>query len=167
VVLNEQKKAQKLLSAGCTITSNTATTGGGIYQASAGGSMTIQSSIITRNTATEDAGGIYIDRNAGSTTLTSLLSGTSTTVTVQSVLYFAAGETIQIDNEQMTVTNVDALHNTLTVLRGVNQTTVAAHGPGVRVIALSTHFDAFTAANLMNNSAPSNAQIDGCYLTGS
>ena len=81
---------------GCTITGNTASTGGGISQTSAGGSLTLTNSTITGNTATLDAGGLYINASAGGT----------------------------------------------------------------------TYLDACTLAHLANNSAPSNANSDGPYLTG-
>jgi len=120
---------------GCTITGNSATTGGGIYVTSTGSA------------------------------LTALLNASATTLLVQSAAYFVTGQTIQIDNEQMTVTKVDTLRNTLTVTRGVNNTTAAAHLSGARVMGLSTCLDAFTLAHLIDNSAPSNANIYGLYLT--
>jgi hypothetical protein len=120
---------------GCTITGNAAYTGGGIYLTSAG------------------------------TALTASVTASATTLVVQNAAYFVKGQTVQIDNEQMTVTSVDTLRKTLTVTRGVNQTTAAAHLSGAGVIGLSTWLDTFTVAHLVNNSAPSNANVYGLYLT--
>jgi hypothetical protein len=149
--------------AGCTITGNTATTGGGIYELSAGGSLTLRNSIITANTATEDAGGVYMDMHTGSV-LAAPVSAAATTPVVRSALYFAQGETIRLADEQMTVVGVDTLHNTLRVIRGVNQTTAADHDAGIAAIGLSTYLDAATQAQLFNNRAPDNADFDGVYL---
>jgi hypothetical protein len=149
--------------AGCTITGNTATTGGGIYELSAGGSLTLRYSIITANTATEDAGGVYMDMHTGSV-LAAPVSASDTTLVVRSALYFAQGETIRLADEQMTVVGVDTLHNTLRVIRGVNQTTAADHDAGTAAVGLSTYLDAATQAQLFNNRAPDNADFDGVYL---
>jgi hypothetical protein len=149
---------------GCTITGNTASWGGGIYESSAGGSLIIRNSTITGNSATIDAGGFYVNLVGGST-LTAPVSASDTHLAVQNAQYFARGETIQVDNEQMTVTGIDTWHNVLWVTRGVNHTTAAAHASGAWVIQLNAYLDAFTLAHLINNSAPSNANIDGEYLT--
>jgi hypothetical protein len=150
---------------GCTITLNTASWGGGIYESSAGGSMIIHNSTITGNTATIDAGGLYVNLVGGST-LTAPVSASATSLAVQNARYFARGETIQVDNEQLTVTGVDTVHNVLWVTRSVNHTTAAAHASGAWVIELNAYLDAFTLTHLLNNSAPSNPDIDGVFLTG-
>ena len=155
---------------GCTIIGNTAAIGGGIYETSVGGGMTLKSSTITGNTATQDAGGVFINVNSGAPAqvllaLTAPVNASATTLAVQNAAYFVKGETIRIDNEQMTVTGVDTLHNTLTVTRAVNGTAAVAHLSGARVFGLTTCLDAFTLAHLSNNSAPGNANSDGLYLT--
>jgi hypothetical protein len=150
---------------GCTITGNTASTGGGIYQTSAGGGLTLQNSTISGTTATLDAGGLCINASAGGSTLTAAVNASATTLAVQNALSFARGETIHIDNEQMIVTGVDTVRNTLTVTRGANHTTAAAHLSGARLLGLTTCLDAFTVVHLGNNLAPSNPNCDGLYLT--
>jgi hypothetical protein len=149
---------------GSTISGNAATRGGGIFQTSSGGGLTIRASTITGNMAADDAGGIFINWRVGGTALTAAVSASATTLAVQSTTYFVTGETIQLDNEQMTILAVDALHKTLTVTRGVNGT-AAAHLLGAKVFGLTTTLDAFTLAHLLNNNAPSNANTDGVYLS--
>jgi hypothetical protein len=150
---------------GCTITGNAAARGGGIFQTSSGGGLTVRSSSIAGNTAMQDAGGVFINWRVGGTALTAAVSASATTLAVQSATYFMTGETIQIGNEQLLVTGADTAHNTLTVARGANGTTAVAHMSGTSVFGLTTTLDAFTLAQLLNNSAPSNANIDGLYLT--
>ncbi len=71
------------------------------------------------------------------TSLTDAITdATSTTITVQNAAAIAATRgnyLIQIDGEQMLVTNVDLFNNTLTVVRGVNQTTASTHNEGAGV----------------------------------
>ena len=86
-------------------------------------------------------------------------------MSVGNAAHFRIGETLQIDNEQMIVSGVDTVHKRLTVFRGANQTTAAAHLYGANVRGIVTTLDVFTLAYLVNNSAPSNANIDGLYLT--
>src|SRR5262249_20855533 len=69
---------------GCTITGTLATRGGGIFQTSSGGGLTIRNSTITGNTATEDAGGVFINWRVGGTALTAPVSASATTLAVQS-----------------------------------------------------------------------------------
>ena len=103
----------------------------------------------------------------GGTALTSAVTASATTLAVQNTLFFVKGETIQIDHEQMTLLAVDAVHKTLTVTRGVNGTTPTAHVSATGVFGVTTTLDAFTLAHLLNNTAPSNPNIDGLFLTGS
>jgi hypothetical protein len=84
---------------------------------------------------------------------------------VQKATYFAKGQTIVIDNEQMTVVGVNLLYNVIGVIRGVNGTTAVAHNLGASVTNRPPCFDAFTLAHLVNNGAPSNPNIDGPYFT--
>src|SRR5262249_22824633 len=116
---------------GCTITGNTAHSGGGIYTTSVGSALTAP--------------------------VTAPLTAATTATTVQTASYFAIGQTIQVGNEQITVTGVDTLRGTLRVIRGVNHTTAADHPSGAGVIGLSTCLDAFTLAHPIGNSAPNNA----------
>jgi hypothetical protein len=149
---------------GCTITGNSAEHGGGIYDRDGWVSLTIQNTMISGNSATMDGGGVYLS-TPGSVALTVPLTATASTLTVQKAIYFSKGETIQIDNEQMTVTGVDTVHNILTVVRGVNGTTAVAHSSGANVVNRSATFDAFTLACIFNNSAPTNPDIDGTYFS--
>jgi hypothetical protein len=144
---------------GCTITGNAATWG----VSDAGGGTTIKNTTITGNTATLDAGGVYIHPTQNM--LATSVNASATTVSVISANYFAKGQTILIDNERMIVTGVDTVHNTLTVTRGVNGSTAVAHAGGAKVTDLTSTLDAFTLAHLLGNSAPSNANFDGQFLT--
>jgi hypothetical protein len=98
---------------------------------------------------------------------------------------FAAGETILIGSEQMIVTAVDSVLNTLMVIRGANGTTAAPHTSGniyllysgaagnsgasqgggiandATILALS--LDALTVANVLGNSAVTDLNIHGPY----
>jgi hypothetical protein len=56
------------------------------------------------------------------TTLTAFASSETTVLMVVQASTLAAGQTIVIDLEQMTVTQVDTTWNTVTVARGVNGT---------------------------------------------
>jgi hypothetical protein len=91
------------------------------------------------------------------------LSSTTTTVTVNNASSIVAGAIIEIDNELMSVTAVDAATNTLTVVRGVDGTTASAHGAGTSVF-FPLLLDAFTLANVLNNIATNGATIYGPYL---
>jgi hypothetical protein len=59
-----------------------------------------------------------------STTLTSPVDASATTLSVDDAAALAVtpGLTIEIDGEQLTITGVDIMTNTLTVVRGVNGT---------------------------------------------
>jgi hypothetical protein len=157
-------RAARATISGCTFTGNSASYGGAIYDKDGWVSLTLQNSTIAGNTATLDGGGIYLPPLM-SVALTAPLTASATTLSVEKALYFSKGLTILIDNEQMTVTGVDTVRNTLTVVRGVNQTAAAAHSLGANVINRSPCFDAFTLANLLNNSAPSNPNVKGPYFT--
>jgi hypothetical protein len=125
-------------------------------------SLTISNSTITANAA-HTGGGLYLSTVAP-TQLAAPVSATATTLSVQTANFFTKGETIQVDGEQMTVTGVDTLHNILTVVRGVNHPSAAAHAAGARGTILAASLDAFTVANLVNNSASAYANIAGPYV---
>ena len=150
---------------GCTIIGNSAYDGGGIAEETAGGNLTIKNTTITGNTAAHDAGGVYIAANRYGVALSANVNALATTLAVGKAAYFTVGETIRIDNEQMVVTSVDTVHNTLTVTRGANHTAAVAHLGGANVLGIVTTIDAFTLTHLINNIAPSNANIDGLYFT--
>jgi hypothetical protein len=67
-----------------------------------------------------------------SATLTSAVDATASILHVDFAagLAVTAGLTIQIDGEQMTITEVDTSQNTFTVVRGVNGTTAVVHALG-------------------------------------
>jgi hypothetical protein len=62
------------------------------------------------------------------------ISGTDLIVTVTSGADFAMGQTILVESEQMLVTNIAA--NNLTITRGLNGTTAAAHADALDVFIL-------------------------------
>ena len=61
-------------------------------------------------------------------------SATATTLTVTSGSDFAIGQTIMIESEQLLATNIAA--NNLTVVRGINGTTAAAHNDTTDIYTL-------------------------------
>jgi hypothetical protein len=65
-------------------------------------------------------------------TLTSPVDASATTLSVDDAAALAVtpGLTIEIDGEQLMITAVNTVTNTLTVVRGVNGTSAAAHGLG-------------------------------------
>jgi hypothetical protein len=69
------------------------------------------------------------------TVLTAAIDATQTTITVASSAGIIANDTLQIDSEQLQVTLVAG--TTLTVVRGANSTTAAAHASGATVYDLS------------------------------
>jgi hypothetical protein len=81
-------------------------------------------------------GSQVINAAADWTTLSSNIDNVQTTITVADPSGIAVGSTIRIDLEQMSVTAV--VSNTLTVTRGANATTAAAHTSGAGV---SSAFD--------------------------
>jgi parallel beta-helix repeat protein len=74
-----------------------------------------------------------INAGADVTTLTGAINSTATTITLADARAFPGlgGFVIQIDNEQMLITGKAG--NQLTVTRGTNSTTAAAHGDGAGV----------------------------------
>jgi hypothetical protein len=108
-------------------------------------------------------GGGIANFNPVAATLTYSLNPTTTTVTVNNASGIVAGAIIEIDNELMSVTAFDAATNTLTVVRGVDGTTASAHGAGTSVF-FPLLLDAFTLANVLNNTATNGANIYGPYI---
>jgi hypothetical protein len=80
-------------------------------------------------TAILGSGSPALEAGGPSTTLTSAVDVSATTLNVAHAANLAVtpGLTIQIDNEQLTITTVNTTTNTFTVQRGVNGTTPAAH----------------------------------------
>lgn len=133
-----------------------------------GGMVTLTSDSVSGNGAGE-GGGIY---NAILTNLTSAINATQTTIAVASASLFVTGSTILVDSEAMTVTAVNTSDNTLTVVRGIDGTKAKKHASNASIdpdLAL----DAFTLANVVNNTASSSysgiyakkyANIFGTYI---
>jgi hypothetical protein len=82
-------------------------------------------------------GSTAIDAGVPDTTLSAAIDAAANSntlsVTAAAALAVTPGLTIQVDNEQMTITAVDVAHNTFTVVRGVNGTTEAKHAQGAPV----------------------------------
>ena len=77
---------------------------------------------------------LFVNKDAISTLTSSMISSlTARSVIVGSVSSFTVGDTISIDNEQMTVTAINAGTRTLTVTRAVLGSTLAAHSVGAVV----------------------------------
>jgi len=76
------------------------------------------------------------------TVLTAAIDGVVTTIPVKGVLSFPFETTfvIQIDSEQLLVTGSDSSANTMTVTRGYNGTTAAAHASKASVCGFSFSF---------------------------
>jgi hypothetical protein len=106
-------------------------------------------------------GGIY---NVVLATLSSAVDATTTTLPVTDTSTIALGAILLIDGEEMQVTAIDKVHNTLTVVRGVNGTTPAAHSANAPIYS-SLGLDAFTVAHVLNNTATTDPNISGGYLT--
>ena len=93
-----------------------------------------------------------VGRNAPSVDVTTALNdadhinATDTAVVVDSATGIVAGDVIRIENEDMDVTNVAG--NTLTVVRGINGTTAAAHNNNVEVTSYGSAF--FEGMSLIN-----------------
>ena len=78
-----------------------------------------------------------IDAGGAITSLTSIIGSTDTTIPVTLAAAIAStpgSYVVQIDSEQMLVSNVDTIGNNLTVTRGYNGTTPTAHNNGSSVI---------------------------------
>lgn len=77
---------------------------------------------------------LFVNKDAMSTLTSSMATSMSaTSVIVGSVTSFTVGDTIRIDNEQMTVTGINATTRTLTVTRAVNGSSLASHAVGAVV----------------------------------
>jgi hypothetical protein len=88
------------------------------------------------------------------TNITADVAATDTTVQVSSTQAIAKGDVIQIDGEQMLVTNV--AKNSLTVVRGFDHTTAATHsGSGVSLVFYSNSPFAGTPILSTNSAEPS------------
>ena len=66
--------------------------------------------------------------------------------------------------ERLTVTAINGYASVLAVVRGVDGTTAASHAAGASVYP-ALELDAFTLANLVNNTAPNDPNIDGAYFS--
>jgi hypothetical protein len=151
----------------------------------AGGSVTVLQSTVSGNAAVAGPGGSGSQVWRPMTTLQGPVTALGTTLRVARAAVFTVGATIRIASEQMTVTGVDTVHNVLTVIRGVNGTTVVNHpggyvyllvtgaaglvgasqGGGIAndAAALALALDAFTVANDLSNSAGTDPNIHGPY----
>ena len=89
------------------------------------------------------------------------LSAADTSITFTGLLNgpgnngFAAGDILQCETEQMTVTNV--VSDVLTVTRAANGSTAATHALGVAITKISPQ---------MSNTTPSSTAVDGAYQAG-
>ena len=82
---------------------------------------------------------LFVNKAAGSTLSANMsASALVTTLVVQSVAPFTVGDTIRVDNEQMTISAINAGTRTLTVTRGANATTAASHVAGALVRQANT-----------------------------
>ncbi len=82
------------------------------------------------------AGSPAISAGGALTTLSSAISSSATTIPVglaSAIASTPGSYVIEIDGEQMLVTNVNLTTNTLTVVRGYNGTTAASHNAGAGV----------------------------------
>ena len=71
----------------------------------------------------------FID--SGATLAAAIEDGASTSITVSDGTLFADGEVLQIESEQLYVSDIST--NTLTVIRGYNSTAAAAHGDATSI----------------------------------
>ncbi len=153
--------------------------GGGLFIAAGG--ATVKGNTIQSNSATSAGGGIYVqaytgwyvwagEDGFGGTALTGnwlacAINANQTTITLYDNSAIVPG-TVVIGSEAMTVTSVNNTNfgdgSTLTVVRGVDGTTAASHAAGASVYP-ALGLDAFTLANLANNTAPNDPNIDGAY----
>lgn len=89
--------------------------------------------------------------------LSAVVDASSTTLSLAQVLAGAAGETIQIGTELMSVLSVDPVANTYTVVRGVLASTATPHNAQDLVLHLdSTATSVAFAPNFFENRASSN-----------
>jgi len=98
-----------------------------------------------------------------SSTLISNITATQGTIPVADINPFNVGDTIQIDNEQMTVTgktansasvfNAEVTAGVLAVTRGVNGTTATTHNAGA------------TVSKVTASPTPSSTDEDGCQIS--
>lgn len=93
---------------------------------------------LTKYCVTPGGATAYIDNSAG-------MSTSDTAIVYKDLINgpgnngFAVGDTLQVENEQMKVTEV--VSNTLTVTRAVNGSHAATHAKGVAVAKVSTQMD--------------------------
>ncbi len=151
--------------------------GGGLFIAAGG--ATLQGNTIQSNSATSAGGGIYVqaytgwyewagEDGFGGTLLTGnwladAINAEQTTITLYDNSAIVPG-TIVIGSEAMTVTAINGYASVLAVVRGVDGTTAASHAAGASVYP-ALELDAFTLANLVNNTAPNDPNIDGAYFS--
>lgn len=83
---------------------------------------------------------------ASGTTLSSALNDSATSAAVVSGAALSAGQTIRVDSEDLRIESIAT--NTLTVVRGINGTTAAAHDSGT-AISILTPLDAVQEACLL------------------
>jgi FtsP/CotA-like multicopper oxidase with cupredoxin domain len=103
------------------------------------------------------------------TTLAAAVTATATTITVASGTGITANDALLVvESEQMTVTAGFGT-TTLTVTRGVNGTTAAAHASGVTVVASNPNFNpnANTFTATANDELPCVPDANGYYTTAS
>jgi hypothetical protein len=154
--------------------------GGGLLVA--GGTVSMTGDSVSSNAALDGQGGSGgLGKSAGAngsagqgegggicnvvlTTLSNAVDTTTTTLPVADASTIALGAILLIDSEEMQVTAIDTVHNTLTVVRGVHRTTPAAHSANAPIYS-SLVLDAFTVAHVLNNTATTDANISGGYRT--
>ncbi|NQV25154.1 MAG: hypothetical protein HQ518_12390, partial [Rhodopirellula sp.] len=104
---------------------------------------------IAGNGAAGSGGAVYTGGPSVTTTLASNASLTATTISVANASVFPAvpGFTILVGSEQMLVTGVNAGANTLTVVRGANTSTEAAHNSSETVSLLNLSVSESTLAD--------------------
>ncbi|MDP6960495.1 MAG: flagellar cap protein FliD N-terminal domain-containing protein, partial [Dehalococcoidia bacterium] len=100
------------------------------------------SSSITAGTVTINGTSVYV---SPSTLLNGALNNSSTTVNVDDGSVYSSGDTIIVDSEEMTITGISG--NALTVSRGANSTTAAAHDDNSPT---SLRVEDATVANLLS-----------------
>jgi hypothetical protein len=74
---------------------------------------------------------------SASTFLTSALNSIATTISVASVSGISQNDSVQVDSEQMLVNSINVATGTLSVQRGANGTTAAAHTNNSKIVDLT------------------------------
>ena len=138
---------------GCTVSGNSASSGGGFFnRTSAGSTVTLNNDTFKSNAATTAGGagsglGGGLDVDYGTLTLTN--------DTVQSNTAATAGGGLYVDYGSVTLTSDTVQSNT-----------AATEGGGLYIASGAVvYLDAFTLANVTNNTAHKHKDIDGSYQT--